>query len=115
MDGSPKNHSSLPAVSPLPTCMVLLELSQAEQVVPQVLFLQETFLPSYLISSPGVLLSTPMTDKILNKNCKVNDPDLVLKIDRQFLEKFLEVPPKNCSSLPAVSPLPTSVVLLELP
>ena len=40
------------------------------------------FLPSYLISSPGVSFSTPTTDEILNENReKVNLPDLVSKID----------------------------------
>ena len=48
----------------------------------QVLFFQETFLPSYLISSPGVPFSTPTTDKILNKNHKKVDlPDLVSMTD----------------------------------
>ena len=70
MDVPPKNCSILPAVSPLPTCMEALELPQAEQVAPQVLFLKEMFLQSYSISSLGVSLLTPMMDKISIENCK---------------------------------------------
>ena len=69
-DVQPKNLYISPVSSPLPTGVVPLEPPQGEQVAPQVLFLQETFSPSYLISSLGVPFSTPTTDKISNKNHK---------------------------------------------
>ena len=62
--------------------VVLLEPPQEEKFAPQVLFLQETFLPSYLISSLGVSFLTLTMDKILNKNHRKADvSDLVSKID----------------------------------
>ena len=85
-----KNPYISPVSSPSPTRVVPLELPQEEQVVPQVLFLQETFLPSYSISSPGVSFLTPTTDKISKENCKKIDlPDLVSMTD--IFEKRADV------------------------